>query len=130
MSRIGLARLSAGTIAAAIGLGAMGAHLMEGRFAEGGEELWRTGSLYFALTGLGIGLLSAWSGSLVRDHVAGRIGTAAWFGSALFAVTLFGLALGGPRWLGAVTPVGGAMMIGSWIVALFQAGRDEASSSR
>ncbi|MGE0002792.1 MAG: DUF423 domain-containing protein [Fimbriimonadaceae bacterium] len=127
MSRIGLARLSAATIAAAIGLGAMGAHLMKDRLAEGGEELWRTGSLYLALTGLGIGLLAAWSGNLVRDRVAWRIGTVAWFGSALFAVTLYGLALGGPRWLGAVTPLGGATMIGSWIVILFQAGRDSTS---
>jgi len=72
MSRIGLARVSAGTIAAAIGLGAMGAHLMRARLVEGGEELWRTGSLYLALTGLGLGVLAAWSGSVLSEKLASR----------------------------------------------------------
>jgi uncharacterized membrane protein YgdD (TMEM256/DUF423 family) len=33
------------------------------------------------------------------------------FGGLLFSGTVFALALGGPRWLGAVTPVGGVAMI-------------------
>ena len=36
-------------------------------------------------------------------------------GGALFGLSLYGLALGGPRWLGPVTPVGGALMIGGWL---------------
>ncbi len=36
-------------------------------------------------------------------------------GGAVFSVTLYAMALGGPRWLGAVTPVGGALMIGGWL---------------
>ncbi|KQR84023.1 DUF423 domain-containing protein [Sphingomonas sp. Leaf343] len=36
-------------------------------------------------------------------------------GGAVFAVTLYAMALGAPRWLGAVTPVGGALMIGGWL---------------
>jgi uncharacterized membrane protein YgdD (TMEM256/DUF423 family) len=43
-------------------------------------------------------------------------------GTAIFAGTVATLALGGPRWLGAVTPVGGAAMIvglalAGWMVA-------------
>ncbi|HEY4596788.1 MAG TPA: DUF423 domain-containing protein [Thermoanaerobaculia bacterium] len=32
-------------------------------------------------------------------------------GSVIFSGTVFGLALGGPRLLGAVTPIGGTLMI-------------------
>jgi uncharacterized membrane protein YgdD (TMEM256/DUF423 family) len=38
-------------------------------------------------------------------------------GGALFAVTLYAMALGGPRWLGAVTPVGGSLLIIGWLWA-------------
>lgn len=105
----------------------MGAHLLKGHLVEGGEELWRTGSLYLALTGLGLGVLAAWSGSLLSERLASRTGLAACAGSVLFAVTLYGLAIGGPRWLGAVTPLGGATMIASWIVILVRLGREGSS---
>ena len=36
-------------------------------------------------------------------------------GAALFSATLYAMAFGAPRWLGAVTPIGGAMMIGGWL---------------
>jgi uncharacterized membrane protein YgdD (TMEM256/DUF423 family) len=37
-------------------------------------------------------------------------------GATLFAATLYGMAIGAPRWLGAVTPIGGALMIGAWLL--------------
>ena len=36
-------------------------------------------------------------------------------GGALFAGTLYLMALGQPHWLGAVTPIGGAALIGGWL---------------
>lgn len=36
-------------------------------------------------------------------------------GSALFSGSLYGLAMGGPRLLGPVTPIGGLIMIGGWV---------------
>jgi len=38
-------------------------------------------------------------------------------GAALFAGTLYAMALGGPKWLGAVTPLGGLGMILGWMWA-------------
>jgi uncharacterized membrane protein YgdD (TMEM256/DUF423 family) len=35
--------------------------------------------------------------------------------AALVAGSLYALALGGPRWLGPVTPIGGLAMIGGWL---------------
>ena len=36
-------------------------------------------------------------------------------GAAIFAPTLYAMALGAPRWLGAVTPIGGSLMIAAWL---------------
>lgn len=36
-------------------------------------------------------------------------------GGAVFAGTLYLMALDAPRWLGAVTPIGGALLIGGWL---------------
>jgi uncharacterized membrane protein YgdD (TMEM256/DUF423 family) len=37
-------------------------------------------------------------------------------GSAIFSGTVFGLALGGPRWLGAITPLGGTLLIVGFLI--------------
>ena len=44
-----------------------------------------------------------------------RAAAALLIGAAIFAATLYAMALGAPRWLGAVTPVGGVVMIGAWV---------------
>jgi uncharacterized membrane protein YgdD (TMEM256/DUF423 family) len=36
-------------------------------------------------------------------------------GGAVFALTLYAMALGAPRWFGAITPIGGALLIGGWL---------------
>jgi uncharacterized membrane protein YgdD (TMEM256/DUF423 family) len=36
-------------------------------------------------------------------------------GGAVFAGTLYAMAFGGPHWLGAVTPVGGLLLIVGWL---------------
>ena len=48
---------------------------------------------------------------------AARFGTAAIIlvlGAILFSGTLYVMALGGPRWLGAVTPIGGLGLLAGW----------------
>ena len=45
--------------------------------------------------------------------------TPAWLmllGAGVFAGTLYAMAFGAPRWLGAVTPLGGLAMIGGWLL--------------
>ena len=46
-------------------------------------------------------------------------------GAAVFAGTLYLMALGLPRWLGAVTPIGGAAMIAGWLWLAMRAARGE-----
>ena len=36
-------------------------------------------------------------------------------GGAGFAGTLYLMALGAPRWFGAITPIGGAVLIAGWL---------------
>jgi uncharacterized membrane protein YgdD (TMEM256/DUF423 family) len=39
-------------------------------------------------------------------------------GPLIFSATLYAMALGAPRWLGAVTPLGGLLMLAGWGLVL------------
>lgn len=95
----------------AVLLGAFGAHGLRARLDPAALELWRTGVLYH-LVHAGALLAVALAGERLR---AGHL--ACWLflaGVAIFSGTLYVMALGGPRWLGAVTPIGGAAFLGGW----------------
>ena len=89
--------------ALAVGAGAFGAHGASGAAAE-----WlRTGAQYQLV-------------HAVAALVAAQMGArgAGWLfvaGGAVFAGTLYLMALGLPRWLGAVTPIGGLALIAGWV---------------
>lgn len=38
-------------------------------------------------------------------------------GAGIFAGTLYLMAIGAPRWLGAITPIGGSLLIAAWLWA-------------
>jgi uncharacterized membrane protein YgdD (TMEM256/DUF423 family) len=38
-------------------------------------------------------------------------------GILVFSGTLYGIAFGGPRWLGAITPIGGLCFLTAWLLA-------------
>ncbi|HWW64723.1 MAG TPA: DUF423 domain-containing protein [Sphingomonadaceae bacterium] len=90
--------------AVAVAAGAFAAHGTSGRAAE-----WlRTGGSYQ--------LVHAVAAIAVLQAAKARI--VPWLfvlGSALFAGTLYAMAFGAPRWLGAVTPIGGIAMIAGWL---------------
>lgn len=93
-----------------VALGAFGAHALEGRLTPEGIEWWQTATLY-ALTHAGVALAVALSGR------GGRVGTGGWMllaGAVIFAGTLYAMALGAPRWFGAITPLGGITMLAGW----------------
>ena len=103
-----LACLSA---ALAIGAGAFGAH---GVADPKAAEWLRTGGLYQLVHAVA-----------ARAVVGTARGAAALMlaGATIFAVSLYIMALGGPRWLGAVTPIGGALMIAAWLWAAWTFGQ-------
>jgi uncharacterized membrane protein YgdD (TMEM256/DUF423 family) len=97
--------------AMAVAAGAFGAHGAEGDNAE-----WlKTGAQYQLAHALA---------ALLALQLEAR-GPAWMFiiGGFLFAVTLYLMAMGAPRWFGAITPVGGVLMIGGWLWLAWQAMR-------
>ncbi len=99
--------------AAAVAAGAFGAHGLESRLDPRALGQWKTAASY--LTYAGLALLAL--GAFARSHPASLDGPG-WtlaLGGAIFSGTVFALALGGPRWLGAVTPLGGAAMIAAFL---------------
>jgi uncharacterized membrane protein YgdD (TMEM256/DUF423 family) len=107
--------LALGSISAllAVAAGAFGAHALRGRLAPEALATFETGVRYQMFHALGL-IGVAWAAS----HLAGRLPAAAgWLlvaGTVLFSGSLYLLALGGPRWLGAVTPAGGIAFLAGW----------------
>ncbi|MBC2777330.1 DUF423 domain-containing protein [Parasphingopyxis marina] len=97
--------------AIAVAAGAFGAHGATGE----AEEWLKTGGQYQLVHAVA---------ALVAVQLQAR--GAAWMfviGAAIFAGTLYLMALGLPRWLGAVTPIGGTLLIGGWLWLAWRAVR-------
>lgn len=105
-----LARLAALFGLVSVALGAFGAHALQDRLTAEGLDWWHTATLY-ALPHAAAAFAAGLSGR--GGHVA-RGGWALLIGAALFSATLYAMALGAPRWLGAVTPLGGVGMLLGW----------------
>lgn len=89
--------------ALAVAAGAFGAHGASGEAAE-----WlRTGAQYQLLH-----VLAALVASRMGARGPGWLFLA---GAAIFAGTLYLMAVGAPRWFGAVTPIGGSLLIAGWL---------------
>lgn len=96
--------------AAAVAAGAFGAHGLADRLGARELALWETAARYAMVAALaGLAMATA-SRTLLGGRGGGAIAILL-LGGVLFALTVGGLALGGPRWLGAVTPLGGIAMI-------------------
>jgi len=93
--------------ALAVAAGAFAAHGLRGHLAPEMLSAWETGARYHMYHALAMALAalagSRWSPMLFLG------------GIVLFCGSLYGLALGGPGWLGPVTPLGGALLIAGWI---------------
>lgn len=107
----------AGAILAAIGvgLGAFGAHGLSDRLAPDLLAVFETGvryQMYAALAMLALGAIGQRRAPMLL--LAGAV---------VFGGSLYVLALSGVRWLGAITPIGGVLMIIGLILAAVDAGR-------
>ncbi len=116
--------LAAGILGATgVALGAFGAHtLREVLLQRGGTIPWDTAVRYHLLHAVALLALAAWTRS--TPTVPGAVAWAArlWvIGTVLFAGSLYGLALGGPHWLGPVTPLGGLALISGWVCLAVEA---------
>jgi uncharacterized membrane protein YgdD (TMEM256/DUF423 family) len=110
--------VSLGALAAALGvaLGAFGAHALKARLSADMLAVWQTAVQYHLWHALGlvaVGLLAQHLPASVPVRVAGWLMLV---GIVLFSGSLYALALSGTRWLGAITPFGGACFILGWLV--------------
>ncbi len=98
----------------AVGLGAFGTHGLRDRVTPRMFEVWQTGVFYHLVHAVAIVLVGA-----MFAHLPGRAARwAAWLflaGIVLFGGSLYGMALGGPRVLGAVAPLGGSCFLAGWL---------------
>ena len=101
--------------AVAVMAGAFGAHGLKSRLDAESLALWETAARYFMYAGLGLVLVG-----LTALHEAKRgfdaAGICLGVGALIFSGTVAAIALGGPRWLGAVTPIGGTLMIAGFLL--------------
>ena len=107
-------------------MGAFGAHGLQGRIEEKAIEWVRTGAHYQIIHALALLGWAIWAAARVRDGGPAPGSFPGWgftLGIAIFSGTLYAMALGAPRWLGAITPMGGALMIAAWVVFAVQAAR-------
>jgi uncharacterized membrane protein YgdD (TMEM256/DUF423 family) len=113
-------------MAAAVALGAFGAHALKARVTPDALAVWQTAMSYHAWHALGL-LATATLMLHIGERRALRYAAALFIaGIALFSGSLYALALGAPRAFGALTPFGGAAFIAGWIaLALGVAGARE-----
>ncbi|MEM7480102.1 MAG: DUF423 domain-containing protein [Acidobacteriota bacterium] len=109
------AGFATGAVLAAVSVvaGAFGAHGLEERLSAANLALWETAARYLMYCALGM-MLAALAGA--GRAVVGLLVS----GGVVFSGTVFLLALGGPRWFGAVTPLGGLALIVGFLLLAWQ----------
>lgn len=112
-----LLRLSALLGLSGVLAGALGAHAFKPMLVENGRwESWNTAVLYHLLhaaTLLTLILHAKNAGLFLWTARLWVIGT------LLFSFSIYLLSLGGPRWFGPVTPLGGLCLMAGWLCLLF-----------
>lgn len=112
--------LAAGALLAGIGvaLGAFGAHGLRSALGQAELGWWETAVSYQLWHGLALVAIGA--------ARLPRVAPVAWLigiGALIFSGSLYLLALTGLRWLGAVTPIGGLLMLCGWALLAWRGWR-------
>lgn len=106
-----------------VGLGAFAAHQLESTLSAADLAIFETGVRYQMYHAFGLlvvaGALARWPDSTTAV-AAGWLFTA---GIVLFSGSLYMLVITGPRWLGAITPLGGTAFVVGWALLAWTAWR-------
>lgn len=112
----------------AVALGALGAHGLQSHWdstlaapeAAHRLDVWRTASHYHLAHAIVLLVLAF-------GFPEPRQASAAWWsfvgGIAVFSGTLYVLCLTGMKWLGAITPIGGVLLMLGWLLLAFRRGK-------
>jgi uncharacterized membrane protein YgdD (TMEM256/DUF423 family) len=105
---------------ATVALGAFAAHGLKGRLSDDMFAAFEVGARYQMYHALAL-LAAAWAAT---RWPGGAVSAAGWLfvaGTVVFSGSLYALAVGGPRWLGAVTPIGGVAFLAGWLALAWAA---------
>ena len=102
----------------AVAFGAFGAHGLRGRLSPAMLEIFRTGALYHLVHAVAA-LAVALAGDRLRRGP--MILTLLTLGIVVFAGSLYALAITGVTALGAVTPLGGLLLLAAWALVALEA---------
>ncbi len=105
--------LAVGAVLGLLGVaaGAFGAHALRETVGARDLEIWRTGAHYQQLHAVVLVAIGLWR---PRERAASVAAIAFVAGILIFSGTLYAMVLGGPRVLGAVTPLGGLALMAGW----------------
>ena len=110
---LGIAAAALG--ASAVTLGAFGAHALRGKIDDAMLMVWHTANNYQFWHALAVLAIAGFAPR--GEKWWPRAGWTMVVGGVIFAVTLYAVALGAPRWIGALTPFGGLLLIAGWILS-------------
>ena len=111
-----------------VALGAFGAHALKASLSPAMLEVFETGVRYQTYHGLGLLALAAWpryQGPKYQGR-GSRAPTLLLTGTLVFSLSLYLLSVTGLRWLGAVTPLGGLLLLVGWGLVALDAWRGRA----
>lgn len=115
MSRTDVALVAGATLGLlGVATGAMGAHALRDRLDPAALEWWRTAAQYAQIHAV-LMVAVALAIPRPRPRLVGTALVSLGIGVVIFAGTLDAMALGAPRWLGAITPVGGTCLLVGWL---------------
>lgn len=98
-----------------VAAGAFGAHALKTRVEPDMLVIFETAAryqMYHAIALVGLGLFA----SRIDQSMLQVSGFSFLAGTLIFSGTLYALVLTGNRWLGAITPIGGALLIFGWLM--------------
>jgi uncharacterized membrane protein YgdD (TMEM256/DUF423 family) len=114
--------IAAASGAVAVGLGAFGAHALKNMVEPDMLEVWKTAVFYQFIHTLTIFIAAVcaplWNSKSVLWACLAWTG-----GILLFSGSLYALVLTGIKILGAITPIGGVLMILGWLLLAYSAAR-------
>ncbi len=107
----------------AVVIGAFAAHGLKQVLAPEMIEVVKTGVQYQMYHALALLLVALWLKQKPAMSGLKAAGLAFILGTLLFSGSLYGLALGAPRWLGPITPLGGLCFLVGWLLLTIAAWR-------
>jgi uncharacterized membrane protein YgdD (TMEM256/DUF423 family) len=107
----------------AVAAGAFGSHFLQSRLTPEDLAIFETGvryQMYHALALIVCAVLGRGAGLAAHSFL---------WGTCVFSGSLYLLVSTGPRWLGAITPIGGTLLLVGWAALAFRAWPETIPSS-